>query len=260
MKISGVYKITNSANGKFYIGGSVNIKSRWRTHKSQLNKGKHQNPAMQKDWQAYGGDVFTLEVIETCVREQVLLKEQAAIQSASVKENPLCYNVSSIASSAPLGRVIGEAARRKIGDANRGHKHSPEARKLMSDLRKGKALTENQKQAISLSHMGKSLSMETRQKIGNAIRGIKRSEETKAKLRDSHIGKTISDEQRRKMAEGNHKKVLCVTTGQVFQSIKEAAANVGVNYTNITNCCRGRQQHAGRCGETGQLLKWAYYA
>ena len=33
-KISGVYKITNTITGDFYIGSSKNIKQRWSVHKS----------------------------------------------------------------------------------------------------------------------------------------------------------------------------------------------------------------------------------
>ena len=35
-KISGVYKITNKINGKFYIGSSINIKRRWESHKEGI--------------------------------------------------------------------------------------------------------------------------------------------------------------------------------------------------------------------------------
>ena len=32
MKISGVYKITNTVTGDFYIGSSKNIERRWKAH------------------------------------------------------------------------------------------------------------------------------------------------------------------------------------------------------------------------------------
>ena len=34
----GIYKITNTVNGKFYIGSSKNIEIRWRVHRRNLRK------------------------------------------------------------------------------------------------------------------------------------------------------------------------------------------------------------------------------
>ena len=40
---SGVYKITNVKNGKFYIGSSKDIEFRWSEHKKHLNGNYHIN-------------------------------------------------------------------------------------------------------------------------------------------------------------------------------------------------------------------------
>ena len=39
----GVYKITNTVNGKIFIGSSPNLKNRWTTIKWQLDMGMHVN-------------------------------------------------------------------------------------------------------------------------------------------------------------------------------------------------------------------------
>lgn len=41
---SGVYVITNLVNGKFYIGSSVGINTRWWNHLVDLRNGTHENP------------------------------------------------------------------------------------------------------------------------------------------------------------------------------------------------------------------------
>ncbi len=61
----GIYKITNTNNGKVYIGQTNNIEVRKDQHFSALLKGKHENKYMQKDYNLtpYG---WTFEVLEEC--------------------------------------------------------------------------------------------------------------------------------------------------------------------------------------------------
>lgn len=42
----GIYKITNTINGKVYIGKSENIRHRWKQHICELNKNEHGNAYM----------------------------------------------------------------------------------------------------------------------------------------------------------------------------------------------------------------------
>jgi group I intron endonuclease len=63
-RASGVYKITNTANGRIYIGMAFPFRTRWLAHKSQLRRGVHHNTGLQHDWNSYGSDVFRFEVVE----------------------------------------------------------------------------------------------------------------------------------------------------------------------------------------------------
>lgn len=80
-KICGVYKITNIANGKFYVGSSKDIEKRWAQHKNSLNENKHGNMYLQNAWNKYGSKSFKFEIIEECKldiqfeREQFYLNE-----------------------------------------------------------------------------------------------------------------------------------------------------------------------------------------
>lgn len=65
-KICGVYKITNIANGKLYVGSSKDIEYRWRQHKDELNRGVHGNSHLQRAWNKYGENSFKFEIIEKC--------------------------------------------------------------------------------------------------------------------------------------------------------------------------------------------------
>lgn len=73
---SGIYKITNSVNGKFYIGSSNDIKQRWNEHKSKLKSNRHVNKKLQNAWNFYGEDKFLFEVVESTDDNQSILFER----------------------------------------------------------------------------------------------------------------------------------------------------------------------------------------
>ncbi len=75
-KICGVYKITNSVNGKFYIGSSNNVENRWKRHKLELKEETHKNQHLQNAWNLYGESSFIFEVIEECLPEIQFEREQ----------------------------------------------------------------------------------------------------------------------------------------------------------------------------------------
>jgi group I intron endonuclease len=72
----GIYKIENLVNGKRYYGSSKNIDKRWSDHKNQLRAGKHGNYYLQRAWVKYGEDKFSFEIIEECMVETLLEREQ----------------------------------------------------------------------------------------------------------------------------------------------------------------------------------------
>ena len=73
---TGVYKITNQANDKMYVGSAIDLMNRWYKHKSQLNKNKHHSIKLQRAWNKYGVDNFKFEIIEECDKEKLIEIEQ----------------------------------------------------------------------------------------------------------------------------------------------------------------------------------------
>ena len=63
---SGVYKITNLINNKFYVGSSINLKQRKHAHFYSLKLGKHKSPYLQNAFNKYGIENFVFEVIKYC--------------------------------------------------------------------------------------------------------------------------------------------------------------------------------------------------
>lgn len=72
-KICGIYKITNTITGDFYIGSSKDVKRRWRAHKSSSRWNEHPNYPMYIDMKQYGVDKFEFQILEEV--EEASLKE-----------------------------------------------------------------------------------------------------------------------------------------------------------------------------------------
>ena len=79
-KIIGVYKITNTVTGDFYIGSSKNIKSRWADHKCQSTWNRCSNNQLYKDMEKYGVDKFVFEIVEEVESEKLKETEQKFIE------------------------------------------------------------------------------------------------------------------------------------------------------------------------------------
>ena len=64
-KVSGVYTITNRTTDRLYIGESLDIYRRWHDeHIPQLRKNSHYNRELQNDFNKYGEENFSFEVLE----------------------------------------------------------------------------------------------------------------------------------------------------------------------------------------------------
>ena len=81
MKICGIYKITNTVTGDFYIGSSKNVKSRWTDHKKPSSWKNHPNNPMYQDMKKYGVDKFAFEILEVVEVEKLKEKEQQFIET-----------------------------------------------------------------------------------------------------------------------------------------------------------------------------------
>ncbi len=60
----GVFKITNKENGKVFVDSFTNLKNRWMLVQMHLDSGFHHNMPLQEDWNKYGKDAFSYEVLE----------------------------------------------------------------------------------------------------------------------------------------------------------------------------------------------------
>lgn len=88
-KVSGIYKITNTITGDFYIGSSNNVKQRWANHKSPSTWAKRPGMKLYQAFIKYGLVNFTFEIFEL-VEENTLLKEKEQYYIEQLKPS---YNI-----------------------------------------------------------------------------------------------------------------------------------------------------------------------
>lgn len=144
----GVYQIKNMINHKIYVGSAKDFSKRVIQHTRLLRKNKHHSSRLQYSWNKYGEDKFIfglLEVVEDLT--QLITREQHYIDTLKPAYNMCPTAGSRLGSKTPksvrekirknatkhwLGKNLSEETKKKIGNANRGHKHTQEAKDKIS--------------------------------------------------------------------------------------------------------------------------------
>lgn len=104
----------------------------------------------------------------------------------------------------------------------------------------------------------------TRKKMSEAHKGNKLSEEQKRKIKINNKGKHSFKhtlEAKNKIKEKHKRKVQCINTQKIFNSIQEACQWCGLKMTsqyNISRVCNGKRKTAGKHPSTQEALKWRW--
>ena len=141
-KISGIYKIVNKTNGKYYIGSSDNIlgcSGRWQEHINDLNSQRHDNSYLQRAWNKYGKDNFEFVIVEEVPKSDLLIVEQKYLEQSKSEHHKQCYNLSFHAT----------------GGGFVGHKHTRKSKRQMSEKLKGRIVSTETRQKLSNSLVGR---------------------------------------------------------------------------------------------------------
>jgi len=237
-----IYRITNMANGKFYIGSAESFARREWQHKYYLKRNTHKNPHLQASWNKHGEEMFVFEVLEQIPEvEDQLLWEDKWLRECVGK--PDCYNVNTLATAPRLGLTLSE-----------------ESRAQLSINRKGKHAGEDH------YRYGQSVSEEVRQKIGDAQRGKpkapgrKVSEAGKAKIQAAAAAGHYSHWKGREHTEDAKTKlrrpiyaILPDGTRKDFAGTALAGEALGVAYPMLVRAMKAQKPIA-----KGRLAGWLF--
>ena len=89
--LSGIYKIYCKDTNKYYIGQSVNVKKRLRTHLNELRNNNHINQSLQRDFNTCGEGAFIFEKIKDVEEEFLNIFEKYYMEYHNTLKNG--YNV-----------------------------------------------------------------------------------------------------------------------------------------------------------------------
>ena len=198
-----IYRITNMANGKYYIGSAESFARREWQHKNDLRRGVHKNPRLQAAWNKYGADMFVFEVLEVVPDGESTFDWENRYLHTHVGLAD-CYNVNTDAIGMRTGIVLTSEVKDKIS-RNRAGKHAGEKH----------------------YRYGQTVSQEVRDKIGATQKGVakpERTEEHRRNLSEANkgnqnwLGKRHSEESKIKM----RKRILETSTNTEFSSLSAA--------------------------------------
>lgn len=144
-----------------------------------------------------------------------------------------------------------------------GKKHTEESKSKMSASQKKRYENPEERKKASERTKKQMQDLEMRKRLSEAHKGKKHSEETKKKMSETrkgennpNYGKKYSVERIDRMVDvhPNRKMVVCLETGTVYRSLREAERLTGICYKQISDCCK----HKPHCLTAGGF-QWMFY-
>lgn len=277
-----IYITTNAINGKKYIGQ----RQFYKYWKSYLGSGINIRKAIKK----YGKENFSREIVGIAYNQAELnLLEIEFIQKYNAIKSKEYYNVAfgGDGGNTFAGKTKEEITviGKKISEPNKGNKHYAYGHHLTEEtkIKLSEALSGIKHYFYGKHHSEESkikMSKSRKGKYGGAnhpLYGKHHTQESKLKMALNHeymsgekhqfYGKHHTTETKIKMSQTKRgkpnsasKKVVCITTGKVFNCIVNGAVFYNIySGSSVYLCCKGERKSAGKHPETGEKLVWMFY-
>jgi len=135
-KVSGIYKIVNKINGKYYVGSSNDLFYRIKhRHFNSLLKNTHPNKYLQNAWNKYGSDNFQFIIVEYVEPQKLLVIEQMYLDKAKINNDSynLSFDSTKVEMTIETRKKIGNSHRGKFGElaSHYGMFHTDETKNLI---------------------------------------------------------------------------------------------------------------------------------
>lgn len=223
-----VYKITNVANGKIYVGcTSKNIYDRFGWHWRQRNNKTLIAKALRK----YGKNGFRIETLEEVdTREQMFLREKCWISELSSNNRSVGYNLTDGGDSGPIRYG---AAHAMFGKKQPHLSH-------LNKLRKGIKLSESHREKVRIAGIGRKMSIDTLKQMASTRKKAWSKKDSPYK-RPEYIDKLKAACSTR-VGRAKSKPVECIESGIVYSSIADAAKSNGILRPNLSAFLLGKSR------------------
>jgi group I intron endonuclease len=165
----GIYRILNIVTGDFYLGQTIGLSSRRKSHFSKLKMGKHRNRYLQKAYDKYGKESFIFEILLYCEPLELIRYEQELVDRLKPE-----YNICTECVNSRKGVTTSDETKHRISEAKKGKQtwlgkhHSSEAKLKMSAWQIGRKLPKETLEKLSKIRMGSKHSDETKEKMSKA--------------------------------------------------------------------------------------------
>jgi|ERR1051326_3561253 group I intron endonuclease len=208
-----IYKVTNKANGKIYVGQTTgDVNARWRRHVDKIGE---RTSALHLAIGKYGADSFVIEEVASCFdKEGMDLAEKYFIALYDCQV-PNGYNLTAGGNSAGCTHP---ETRKKLSDSHRRRLSIPaERRKFLERTRRGVQIQENR-------DLHSKLSREMWARPGH---------------REQHLRQILAEVAKKRIP------VVLVNknTGEAtqYESVSAAARAINVRPGYVSACLQGRQ-------------------
>jgi hypothetical protein len=254
----GVYKIQSPCRG-IYTGSTGNLRKRTGEHQSLLRGGRHHSGALQAAADRYGIDALIFELVLPCAADELLELEQAAIESLDPEFNRSKNSRESLSTLWQDPEFRARNAERATLQ-NKANWQDPGYREKHRD----RVMAMLTPEVIEKASAGRARFR--RENPGDTKRIIDAASERFVRMHAdpefaaSHALRMAAVMRERRhdpefnlrfkeaVAKSNSRPVQCIETGQIFESIKLAAAWAGIapqSAGNIGGVCHGRIKSCG---------------
>jgi len=223
-----IYKITNLLNQKIYVGYTKrSLQRRFREHLYWKTSAK--KSLLRDAIKKYGPENFEIEEIESSEDKNYIMgqnRENFWINFYDSNNPKIGYNI----------------AQGGLGGNTGGHPTSEEHKEKLKKLWTGCKRWNN---GIIERYCKESPGPDF---IRGSLRTKKTHPEWCKKLSINKKGKKFSETHLaaiRNARKKSRKKILCIETGEVFESVKEASLKTGIKRNGITSCCNKRLKSSG---------------